>query len=355
MPGGGRLAVILAAALPVLLGGVLTLDPDLDRRSPWCGAWVFPIGAEREWQAPTPAAEAYALLRGFGTKPARHMGADLGNGRAGGAVCAGACGIVVLAVDGRDRTDWGNRVVVAHRLPDGRTAYSVYAHLLPGSIRVHPGDRVGAGEPIARVGRSGNATTPHLHFEIRVARDRTQRWEKAAAVDPLAFVANRLVAARPALPVSTCSAWAEELAMIERGASPDEPLRRKRWWGMLAGAAGHESRRIPESADSLAASLREAGVLEEEAHGDPDGDPDGAPAWKEMARDLARLRERGHRLLPVPLSSDLLEDLLGDRLGHRVEISRLARRHPERPPRVSDAILLMAALAGPLPEPSASR
>jgi murein DD-endopeptidase MepM/ murein hydrolase activator NlpD len=47
---------------------------------------------------------------------------------------------------------------------DGNVYY--YAHM---SEIIGDGDRgVGQGEPIGRVGQTGNATGPHLHFEIRL-------------------------------------------------------------------------------------------------------------------------------------------------------------------------------------------
>ena len=49
-------------------------------------------------------------------------------------------------------------------LGEGEFAY--YLHLLPGSVRVKPGDRVRRGQVLARVGASGDAREPHLHFEV---------------------------------------------------------------------------------------------------------------------------------------------------------------------------------------------
>lgn len=56
----------------------------------------------------------------------------------------------------------GNSVVIDH----GNGEFSVYAHLKPGSVRVHTGDRVTRGQQIGEVGSSGNSTEPHLHFQV---------------------------------------------------------------------------------------------------------------------------------------------------------------------------------------------
>ena len=49
-------------------------------------------------------------------------------------------------------------------LGGGQFAY--YMHLQPGSLRVKVGDRVRPGQVMARVGASGDAREPHLHFEV---------------------------------------------------------------------------------------------------------------------------------------------------------------------------------------------
>jgi hypothetical protein len=49
-------------------------------------------------------------------------------------------------------------------LGGGQFAY--YVHLQPGSLRVKVGDRVRRGQMLARVGDSGDAREPHLHFEV---------------------------------------------------------------------------------------------------------------------------------------------------------------------------------------------
>jgi hypothetical protein len=49
-------------------------------------------------------------------------------------------------------------------LGGGQSAY--YLHLQPGSVRVKAGDRVRRGQVLARIGASGDAREPHLHFEV---------------------------------------------------------------------------------------------------------------------------------------------------------------------------------------------
>ncbi|MET9830949.1 M23 family metallopeptidase [Streptomyces sp. NPDC006385] len=56
----------------------------------------------------------------------------------------------------------GNHVVLD--LGDG--THALYAHVQRGSLTVREGDRVRAGQPIARCGNSGNTTEPHLHFQL---------------------------------------------------------------------------------------------------------------------------------------------------------------------------------------------
>ena len=84
---------------------------------------------------------------------------------------AAAAGKVVLAIDGvpdnapgkMDTYNVGGNQLVIELAPG---EYAVYAHLLPGSQTVKVGELVKAGQPIARIGNSGNTSEPHLHFQI---------------------------------------------------------------------------------------------------------------------------------------------------------------------------------------------
>lgn len=62
---------------------------------------------------------------------------------------------------------FGNYVVVDH----GGGAFAVYAHLQQGSVRPVIGARVQRGQELARVGASGSAMFPHLHFQLQDAAD----------------------------------------------------------------------------------------------------------------------------------------------------------------------------------------
>jgi murein DD-endopeptidase MepM/ murein hydrolase activator NlpD len=76
-------------------------------------------------------------------------GSEIRAARSGRVVFAGA------------RGGYGNAVELDHG--DGVT--TLYAHA--SDLLVREGDRVAAGEPIGRVGSTGRATGPHLHFEVR--------------------------------------------------------------------------------------------------------------------------------------------------------------------------------------------
>ncbi|MEO8812560.1 MAG: M23 family metallopeptidase [Caulobacteraceae bacterium] len=56
----------------------------------------------------------------------------------------------------------GNDVIL--NLGDGRFAF--YAHLQPGSLRVHVGDHVHVGQVLGLLGNTGNSDAPHLHFHV---------------------------------------------------------------------------------------------------------------------------------------------------------------------------------------------
>jgi Peptidase family M23 len=48
----------------------------------------------------------------------------------------------------------------------GGGVYAMYAHFIKGSLLVKPGDKVKKGQQIAKLGNTGNANAPHLHFQL---------------------------------------------------------------------------------------------------------------------------------------------------------------------------------------------
>ncbi|MGB3393997.1 MAG: M23 family metallopeptidase [Stenotrophomonas sp.] len=76
-------------------------------------------------------------------------------------VLAARAGTVMQAV--ADAPGDGSLLRVVHA--DGSMA--VYAHLQTGSLQVRPGQRVEAGQALARSGNSGHSSGPHLHFAVQ--------------------------------------------------------------------------------------------------------------------------------------------------------------------------------------------
>jgi peptidoglycan hydrolase-like protein with peptidoglycan-binding domain len=110
----------------------------------------------------------YAVGDGFGPRGNTfHPGLDF-LAPYGAAVHAARGGRVSFA--GYDSGGYGNLVVVS----DGRGLTEWYGHL--SRIGVGPGARVSSGSYLGRVGATGLATGPHLHFEVR---------RHGAAVNPL--------------------------------------------------------------------------------------------------------------------------------------------------------------------------
>jgi murein DD-endopeptidase MepM/ murein hydrolase activator NlpD len=86
-----------------------------------------------------------------------HSGIDLAAAR-GTPVMATLPGVVTVIVSA---TGYGLHVIINH----GGGLSSLYGHL--NTVVVLSGDYVDAGQIIGTVGSTGNATGPHLHFEIR--------------------------------------------------------------------------------------------------------------------------------------------------------------------------------------------
>jgi len=98
-----------------------------------------------------------------------HSGIDIGADY-GDTVGAADAGVVIYA-------DWmggyGKAVMIDH----GGGLVSLYGH--NSELLVSEGQRVAKGQPISRVGATGYATGPHLHFEVRL---------NGSPVDPMSYL-----------------------------------------------------------------------------------------------------------------------------------------------------------------------
>jgi murein DD-endopeptidase MepM/ murein hydrolase activator NlpD len=91
-------------------------------------------------------------------------------------VNAAAGGTVIFA--GWKSNGGGYQVWIAH----GSNLYTTYNHMM--SVSVGRGQSVSRGQQVGRVGMTGNATGPHLHFEVW----RGMVWESGTRVNPLLYL-----------------------------------------------------------------------------------------------------------------------------------------------------------------------
>jgi murein DD-endopeptidase MepM/ murein hydrolase activator NlpD len=102
---------------------------------------------------------AFGLRRDpFTREEAEHRGLDVAAPE-GAPIHAPLGGVVVRA---GPRGGYGNAIEIDH----GGGVATLYGHA--SEVAVAPGEWVAAGQEIGRVGRTGRATGPHLHFEVRL-------------------------------------------------------------------------------------------------------------------------------------------------------------------------------------------
>ncbi len=105
----------------------------------------------------------------FGPRWGRmHEGLDIGCSY-GQTIVAAAAGTIIYA---GPQGGYGNIILIQH----SPTLVTAYGHQ---SSFIRTSGRVAAGQPIGRVGSTGNSTGPHLHFETRVS---------GGAQDPMRFL-----------------------------------------------------------------------------------------------------------------------------------------------------------------------
>ena len=160
---------------------------------------IFKTITPRAWDRPftlpvtTPPTRNFGSRSVFNGEPrSPHAGIDFSS-PTGTVVTAPAAGAVVLAAD---LFFTGNTVILDH----GAGLYSLFAHL--SSMTVGADDVVDRGARLGRVGATGRATGPHLHWGVRLNGTR---------VDPLSLM------------VATEDRRALTLSAPQRGASRNLP------------------------------------------------------------------------------------------------------------------------------------
>ena len=106
-----------------------------------------------------------------GTPGSYHSGTDIATGESGTVYVAPADGVVVLAASSPFTLE-GNLLMLDH----GMGLTSAFLH--SSQLLVREGEQVRQGQPIGRIGMTGRATGPHLHWSIK--------WQKAR-LDPILF------------------------------------------------------------------------------------------------------------------------------------------------------------------------
>ena len=93
-----------------------------------------------------------------------HNGIDLASS-VGAPILASASGRIIAAKVGGYNGGYGNMIIVSHE----NGVQTVYAHLK--AVNVTVGQEVSQGQVIGELGNTGRSTGPHLHFEVRGAKN----------------------------------------------------------------------------------------------------------------------------------------------------------------------------------------
>lgn len=147
-------------------------------------AYVSPAGLMLPVQGIRPAqiVDTYSAARAGGARV--HNALDIMAPR-GSAVVAAADG----TVERLHYSAGGGGITAYVRSPDGQWMY-YYAHLDSYAPGLAVGQRLDRGDPIGRVGSTGNANAawPHLHFAVHRMRS-SDRWYQGAPVNPYPLLA----------------------------------------------------------------------------------------------------------------------------------------------------------------------
>ena len=146
-----------------VLSWAQVLAQQYDHRSTIGGAGNGPV----RWPFPYPV----HISSGFGPRIAPcggcssyHEGVDMVPGDKA-AIFSASTGVVTTRSEGGG--SYGNVVIITSKI-DGHTVKFTYAHMTAASSPLVLGQTVDVGDFIGLVGETGEATGPHLHFEVNV-------------------------------------------------------------------------------------------------------------------------------------------------------------------------------------------
>ena len=131
----------------------------------WRQDWIWPVKGRISGR--------FGSQRVYRGEPGSyHSGLDIATGESGTPFVAPADGVVVLAAEKPFSLE-GHLLMIDH----GNGLNSAFLHC--SALLVKVGDHVRQGQEIGRIGSSGRATGPHLHWSIK--------WQNAR-LDPLLFI-----------------------------------------------------------------------------------------------------------------------------------------------------------------------
>lgn len=132
------------------------------------------ISATQTSLAKASGAQTYPVYSGYYLRPIvggiksqgihGHNGVDLAS-PTGTPILASADGKVIVSRTGGRNGGYGLYVVISH----GNGTQTLYAHMSRNNVSV--GQNVARGQVIGAVGNTGKSTGPHLHFEVRGAKN----------------------------------------------------------------------------------------------------------------------------------------------------------------------------------------
>ncbi len=154
----------MAQPVARVLGGLILLRAEELVTAPEVDGFQWPCGA--------PSGAMVYDAQPFGAmnekRHGHHTGEDLNgiggeNTDLGVEVSAAGRGLVVYS--GKPSAEWGNVVVLAHRIPKERgVIQTLYAHLDTRDVRV--GQMVSRGQRVGSIGTADGKYLAHLHFEV---------------------------------------------------------------------------------------------------------------------------------------------------------------------------------------------